>query len=121
MFHTLTPSPELAETYFIMWRLTKQQKYRDYAWQMVEALHAHARAPDGGYSQVKDVNQIPTSKVNYQSPYFVGGTLKYLYLTFLDDDSVLPLDKWVFNTVGQPLPIRGRNEAYAVDASVKRT
>jgi mannosyl-oligosaccharide alpha-1,2-mannosidase len=27
--------PEVIETYFYMWRLTKQQKYRDWAWEAV--------------------------------------------------------------------------------------
>ena len=35
----------------------------------------------------------------------VGETLKYLYLLFGDDPSVLPLDQWVFNTEAHPLPV----------------
>ena len=74
---------------------------------MVEALHTHARTGSGGgYSHIKNVNRIPTPKDNYQPPDFLGGTLKYLYMIFMDD-SILPLDQWVFNTVGQPLPIKG--------------
>jgi mannosyl-oligosaccharide alpha-1,2-mannosidase len=34
-----------------------------------------------------------------------GETLKYLYLLFGDDPSVLPLDQWVFNTEAHPLPV----------------
>ena len=30
--------PEAVETYFYMWRLTKQQKYRDWAWEVVQVL-----------------------------------------------------------------------------------
>jgi mannosyl-oligosaccharide alpha-1,2-mannosidase len=37
--------------------------------------------------------------------FFLGETLKYLYLLF-GDDSVIPLDKFVFNTEAHPLPIR---------------
>ena len=32
------------------------------------------------------------------------GRLKYLYLTFHEDDLV-PLDRWVFNTEAHPLPV----------------
>ena len=28
--------PEVIESYFIMWRLTKQQKYRDWGWEAVQ-------------------------------------------------------------------------------------
>ena len=37
--------------------------------------------------------------------FFLGETLKYLYLLFADRHEV-DLDKWVFNTEGHPLPIR---------------
>jgi hypothetical protein len=50
-----------------------------------------------------------TSSYNFydldpQPTHLLGGTLKYLYLIFAEDN-VLPLDKWIFNAVGQPLPI----------------
>ena len=48
---------------------------------------------------------------NVQPHDFIGATLKYLYLTFAES-SLMPLDQWVFNTAGQPLPICGRNPAY---------
>jgi len=35
---------ELAETYFVLWRLSKsKQKYREYAWQLAESLWRNAR------------------------------------------------------------------------------
>ena len=33
--------PEVIETYFYMWRLTKDQKYRDWAWEAVEVSIDH--------------------------------------------------------------------------------
>lgn len=38
--------------------------------------------------------------------FFLGETLKYLYLLFADS-SVIPLDKFVFNTEAHPFPING--------------
>lgn len=38
--------------------------------------------------------------------FFLGETLKYLYLLF-GDKNVLPLDKFVFNTEAHPFPIIG--------------
>ncbi|XP_026322097.1 mannosyl-oligosaccharide alpha-1,2-mannosidase IA-like isoform X2 [Hyposmocoma kahamanoa] len=66
--------PETFESYFIMWRLTKDQKYRDWGWEGVQ----------------------------------------YLYLLF-SDDSLVPLDEWVFNTEAHPLPIKGKNQLYHQD------
>ena len=36
--------------------------------------------------------------------FFLGETLKYLYLLFSDTD-VLPLDEWVINTEAHPFPV----------------
>jgi mannosyl-oligosaccharide alpha-1,2-mannosidase len=35
--------------------------------------------------------------------FFLGETLKYLYLLF-EDDNKIPLDKYVMNTEAHPLP-----------------
>ena len=39
--------------------------------------------------------------------FWLAETLKYLYLLFEDDPSVLSFDEWVFNTEAHPLPIWG--------------
>ena len=49
--------------------------------------------------------------------FFLGETLKYLYLLFGDTD-VLPLTEFVFNTEAHPLPIR-RKSALAVEKESK--
>ncbi len=108
-------SPELAETNFLLWRLTGQTKYRERAWEMAQAIQKYARAPNGGYSGVSNVDDITTKdgKNEYTEtpPHFLSATLKYLYLTFAPIE-VLPLKKWVFNAVGHQLPIcRHHSEA----------
>lgn len=37
--------------------------------------------------------------------FWIAETLKYLYLLFEDDESVLPFEEYVFNTEAHPLPI----------------
>ena len=114
--------PELAEAYFTLYRTTRREKWRQYAWELVQAIHRHCRVVIGngngaGYSALVDVTKVPPVKRDVQTPVFLGATLKYLYLTFLDeedeeDENSLPLSSWLFNAVGQPLPIAGRNAAY---------
>ena len=104
-------SPELAESYFVLWRLTHNPKYREQAWQLAVAIERHCKTESGGYGKVRDVNVIPTRKRDEQPSVFLSGTLKYLYLTFTAD-TVLPLDQWTFNAVGHPLPVCGNNGAY---------
>ena len=53
---------------------------------------------------MKDVFQPNPPKDNVQQSFFLAETLKYLYLLF-SDDSVIPLDQWVFNTEAHPLPV----------------
>ncbi|KAF5300144.1 hypothetical protein FQR65_LT09235 [Abscondita terminalis] len=102
--------PEVIESYFYMYRLTKDQKYRDWGWQAVEALEKHCRVP-GGYTGLKNVDTEEPLQDDVQQSFFLAETLKYLYLLF-SDDSLLSLDEWVFNTEAHPLPIKGLNPYY---------
>ena len=101
----------MAETYFVMWRLTHDIKYREAAWEMAQAIRTHCRTT-GGFSSIKRVDQSPTVKINIQPPHFLSGTLKFLYLTFADD-ATYPLDEWVFNSAGHMFPGRGPAAATA--------
>ncbi len=40
--------PETVESYFVLWRLTHDQKYRDWGWELVEVRHSSRRLPGGG-------------------------------------------------------------------------
>ena len=88
-----------------MWRLTHDQKYRDWGWEFVQALEFNCRT-NHGYSGIKNVYAIPVQHDNIQQSFFLAETLKYLYLLF-SDDSLLSFDDWVFNTEAHPLPILG--------------
>ena len=58
-----------------------------------------------GYTDLDSVLRVPPPKRDKMETFFLGETLKYLYLLFGDDPSVLPLDQWVFNTEAHPLPV----------------
>uniref|UniRef100_A0A1Q3FXU1 alpha-1,2-Mannosidase n=1 Tax=Culex tarsalis TaxID=7177 RepID=A0A1Q3FXU1_CULTA len=107
--------PETFESYFVMWRLTHDQKYRDWGWDAVQALEKHCRTPNG-FSGLKNVYLTDPQKDDVQQSFFLAETLKYLYLLF-SDDSLLPLDDWVFNTEAHPLPVKGRNSLYRAAAA----
>ncbi|XP_046962972.1 mannosyl-oligosaccharide alpha-1,2-mannosidase IA [Vanessa cardui] len=102
--------PETFESYFIMWRLTKDQKYRDWGWEAVQALEKHCRV-EGGYTGLVNVYHSAPQGDDVQQSFFLAETLKYLYLLF-SDDSLLHLDEWVFNTEAHPFPIKGKNPLY---------
>nr|CAD7394140.1 unnamed protein product [Timema cristinae] len=102
--------PETFESYFIMWRLTKDPKYREWGWEAVQALERHCRVA-GGYTGLKNVYLEDSPKDDVQQSFFLAETLKYLYLLF-SDDSLISLDQWVYNTEAHPLPIKGVNPYY---------
>lgn len=77
--------PEVVESYFVMWRLTHDSVYREWGWEVVQALEKHCRVEGGGYSGLKDVNVDKPVKDDIQQSFFLAETLKviHLYTTFL--------------------------------------
>ncbi|CAJ0928067.1 unnamed protein product, partial [Mesorhabditis belari] len=96
--------PEAVEAWFYMYRFTGDKKYQDWGWEAFEAIEKYAKL-DVGYSSVNSVKKIPVTYKNLMESFFLAETLKYLYLLFDDEKELIPLDKWVFNTEGHPLPI----------------
>ena len=68
------------------------------------AVYIHARTLTGGYTRLVGVDSFVSGVEDVQAEYFISGLFKYLYLTF-SNDSTLPLDRWIFNNRGHPLPI----------------
>ncbi|KAK1279710.1 Mannosyl-oligosaccharide 1,2-alpha-mannosidase MNS3 [Acorus gramineus] len=97
--------PETVESLFVLHRITEDPKYRQWGWQIFEAFEKYTKVDSGGYASLDDVTTVPPHKRDKMETFFLGETLKYLYLLF-EDDNVLPLDKFVFNTEAHPLPIK---------------
>ncbi|CAD6190939.1 unnamed protein product [Caenorhabditis auriculariae] len=96
--------PEVVETWFYLWRITKKEKYRDWAWDHVQNLEKYCKV-GVGYSGIKDVYESTVQHDDVQQSFLFAELFKYLYLIF-SEDSVLPLDQWVFNTEAHPFLIR---------------
>lgn len=96
--------PETVESFFVLYRITEDIKYREWGWQIFEAFEKYTKVDSGGYSSLDDVTTVPPHRRDKMETFFLGETLKYLYLLF-GDSNVLPLDKFVFNTEAHPLPI----------------
>eukprot|EP00850_Spirogloea_muscicola_P023238 SM000340S12928 [mRNA] locus=s340:370:4401:- [translate_table: standard] len=112
--------PETVESVFYLHRITKDPKYRDWGWAIFKAFEANARVESGGYASLGDVTMTPPPQHDKMETFFLGETLKYLYLLFADD-SVLPLDAFVFNTEAHPLPIFTRVNASAAVAVLRNS
>ena len=89
-----------------MYRITKDIKYQDWGYEIFQSFQQHTRLKDGGYSSINNVMDPANPEFrDKMESFFLGETLKYLFLLFGDDDSVLNIDKWVVNTEAHPLPI----------------
>ncbi|KAK3205172.1 hypothetical protein Dsin_019218 [Dipteronia sinensis] len=98
--------PETVESLFVLYRITEDPKYREWGWQIFEAFEKYTKVISGGYSSLDDVTTLPPRRRDKMETFFLGETLKYLYLLF-GESSVIPLDKFVFNTEAHPFPIKG--------------
>ncbi|VFQ58798.1 unnamed protein product [Cuscuta campestris] len=97
--------PETVESLMILYRITEDPKYRAWGWEIFEAFEKHTMLDSGGYTSLDDVTVIPPPRRDKMETFFLGETLKYLYLLF-GDSNVIPLDQFVFNTEAHPIPIK---------------
>uniref|UniRef100_A0A673I2V8 alpha-1,2-Mannosidase n=1 Tax=Sinocyclocheilus rhinocerous TaxID=307959 RepID=A0A673I2V8_9TELE len=91
--------PETVESLFYMYRFTKDSKYRDWGWDILQSFNKYTRVSE----KCKVILVYMTR--NKMESFFLGETLKYLFLLFSDDNELISLDKYVFNTEAHPLPI----------------
>ncbi|GLB41878.1 putative glycosyl hydrolase 47 family protein [Lyophyllum shimeji] len=94
--------PETIESFYVLWRTTGDEKWRERGWSIFEAIEKLARTKYG-YANINNVDGVPVTLTDEMPSYFLAETLKYLYLLFTDDD-IIPLNDWVFNTEAHPLP-----------------
>ncbi|KAI8265946.1 Mannosyl-oligosaccharide 1,2-alpha-mannosidase [Colletotrichum sp. SAR11_239] len=96
--------PETVESLFYMWRITGDQKYRDWGWEMFKSFVNYTSVEDGGgFTSLSNANTIPPVVRDNLESFWMAETLKYFYLLFSPND-LLPLDKIVLNTEAHPLP-----------------
>ncbi|KAI3741597.1 hypothetical protein L1987_59271 [Smallanthus sonchifolius] len=68
----------------------EDSKYREWGWSIFEAFEKYTKVDSGGYSSLDDVTVLPPRRRDKMETFFLGETLKYLYLLFSDSD-VIPL------------------------------
>lgn len=97
--------PEVIESFFYLWRYTKDWKYRMWGWEIFQAIEKWCKTESGGYAGVKDVRKSGALvQEDTQQSFFIAETLKYLWLLF-SEDQVLNLDEYVLTTEAHPLRI----------------
>ncbi|KAF9620685.1 hypothetical protein IFM89_013985 [Coptis chinensis] len=89
------------ESLFVLYRITEDPKYREWGWKIFEAFEKYTKVDSGGFTSLNDVTKLPPERRDKMETFFLGETLKYIYLLF-SESTVLPLDKFVFNTEAHP-------------------
>lgn len=97
--------PEAVEAMFYMYRHTGDGRYRDWAWEVFQAMRRWCVGRgSGAYAPLRNArSRRPVRDDDAQASFLIAETFKYLYLLFGDDKDELPLDRWVFNTEAHPL------------------
>lgn len=113
--------PETVESLFYMYRITGDDIYREWGWEMFKSFVQHTAVMEGedatgavpgspgtkgrvkGFTSLSNVNTIPPGKRDNMESFWMAETLKYFYLLFSDRDFI-SLENHVFNTEAHPLP-----------------
>ncbi|OCK86043.1 glycoside hydrolase family 47 protein [Lepidopterella palustris CBS 459.81] len=92
--------PEYAESLFYAYRITGEQRYRDWAWDVFVALEKHCKTRFG-FAGLKDVMGGGDDGwwIDEGLESWVTQSLMYLWLVFEEVD-VGSLDRWVYSTEG---------------------
>lgn len=102
--------PEVLESYYYAYRVTSDEKYRDWSWELFQNV-LKACTTNWGLSSIDDVNAASPKLLDFQDSFLFSEVLKYAYMTFADGTAPWQVQKdrgnsWVFNTEGHPLRAR---------------
>ena len=111
--------PETVESLFYMWRITGDEIYREWGWEMFKSFVKHTVYPPPRTSKDdeppsiyaftsldsanKPVSDGPQPHRDNMESFWLAETLKYFYLLFSPND-LLPLDEIVINTEAHIFP-----------------
>ncbi len=97
--------PETLESLFYLWRATHNPKYREWGWNIFQAMDWYTRVPFGGFVGCNDPHLGCKDPIDKMESFFLSETLKYAYLLFSDDTMLDIGTRWVLNTEAHPLRI----------------
>lgn len=83
-----------------MHRITGDAHWREVGWNMWLAVSSATRT-EFGHSTIQSVLIKNSGFTDKEESFWMAETLKYFYLLF-EDEGVLSLDEWVFNTEAHP-------------------
>lgn len=96
--------PETVESLFYMWRITGDEVYREWGWQMFEAFVKHTIVENGGgFTSVGDVLEVPPPKRDNMESFWLVSTSLHLHLYLHSALSLSSLsDMFAMLTIDRP-------------------
>ena len=94
--------PETVESLFILNYLTGDPVYREWGWEIFQAIEKHCRT-EVAYGSLPDVSRAGVKPEDRMESFFLAETMKYLYLLQDPDTPIDILNTHVFNTEAHPL------------------
>jgi hypothetical protein len=67
-------SPETIESLFIAYRLTGDDRYREYGWKIFQSIEKHCRLESGGYVSILNVDDVESEKMDKMETFFMVWT-----------------------------------------------
>jgi len=64
-------SPETIESLFIAYRLTGDDRYREYGWKIFQSIEKHCRLESGGYASILNVDDVHSEKIDKMETFFM--------------------------------------------------
>lgn len=111
--------PETVESLFYLYRITEDETYREWGWEMFKSFmrhtsvveyddddhhhHGGGRGRITGFTSLSNTNAIPPVVRDNMEGFWMSETLKYLYLLFSERE-FMSLEGHVFNTEAHPFP-----------------
>ena len=94
--------PETVESLFILNQLTGDPIYREWGYEIYQAIEKHCRT-EHAYGGIDDVSNPRGKPTDRMESFFLAETMKYLYLLQDPDTEIDVLNTHVFNTEAHPL------------------
>lgn len=97
--------PETLESLFVLYQVTGDVKYREWSWAIWQAFDKHCKATHGygAHPDVFSANaQCCRGNDDKQETFWIAETIKYAYLTQVEDFKGVDLTKYVLNTEAHP-------------------
>ncbi|KAJ5257255.1 Mannosyl-oligosaccharide 1-2-alpha-mannosidase [Penicillium angulare] len=112
--------PETVESLFYMYRVTGDETYRQWGWELFKSFVKHTAVveiiapalnePGGAptqriksFTSLSNADTIPPESRDNMESFWMAETLKYFYLLFSDRDFI-SIEDHVFNTEAHPMP-----------------